>query len=109
MGQSLVVNSESFESSIDSFSKDVVKISETLDKIKNLMKDIDGQNSTWESKVGVKLREKYQTVEDGFEGINEEFKKFEAFLRNVLQDYKTEVEKENKSINDNSSDLNINE
>ena len=67
------------------------------------------QNDTWKSKVGVRVHEEYKMIEDQFESINTELKNYETFLKQTLEDYKKEEEKQEKSINDNSDDLNVNE
>ena len=109
MEQSIVINSEGFSNSINSFEIDVKKVEEKLNNITNIMKEIDGQNETWKSKVGTKVHEKYTEIEKKFEEINKELNNYQTFLKTTLEDYKREENKLEKSIEDNSANLDVNE
>ncbi len=109
MSHSLIVNSESFNSSISSFKDTTLKIKEILDSITELMKEIDGDNETWKSKTAVSVHEKYKETELRFKDINETFEKYNKFLITTLEDYQKEEKKQEVSIDSQSDNLDVNE
>lgn len=109
MESNLKVKSESFEDKLNQFKEKRTKIEDTLNEVCTIMKEIDGENDTWKGKTAKRVHDSYQTTELRFQDINAKLKSLETFLNQTLNSYKQEEEKEEKSINENISNLNINE
>lgn len=109
MSHSLIVNSESFNSSVSKFKDTTLKVKEILENITQLMKEIDGENETWKSKTAVCVHEKYSETESRFKDINETFEKYNNFLMTTLEDYQKEEKKQVVSIESQSDNLDVNE
>lgn len=109
MDSNIMINSESFQDQINKFDAKTGEIEEILNTMSRTMKEIDGNNDTWKSKVGQKIHEEFVDVEKNFEKINAEFSVYSLFLKDVLEDYKMEEEKQEKSIEDGSNYLDVNE
>lgn len=109
MSHSLIVNSESFNSSISKFKDTTLKVKEILESITQLMKEIDGENETWKSKTAVSVHEKYSETESRFKDINETFERYNKFLTTTLEDYQKEEKKQVVSIESQSDNLDVNE
>ncbi len=109
MNSNIMINSESFQEQIEKFDAKTKEIQEVLETMSRTMKEIDGTNETWKSKVGERVHNDFVDVEKNFEKINAEFSVYSLFLKDVLEDYKMEEEKEEKSIEDGKNYLDINE
>ena len=107
--KSIIVDKVSFEDSIDKFEKTVNEINDILDKMKKSMTEINGNNDTWKSKVGVAVHERYSESEKKFENINSELNKYTVFLKQTLNSYKEAEEIQEKSIEEQQKNLDVNE
>ena len=104
----LKINSDEFSKSIDLFQKKIKIVSDKLDNISNLMKEIDGKNETWYSPTSKAVSEEFLDIETNFEKINTKLLAYDTFLQDTLEEYKNEEIKYEKAIKDNIEDLNIN-
>lgn len=109
MIENIKINSEGFASTLNSFEKNTIKVQELLKEISNTMRDIDGTNETWKSRTALAVNEGFKESEQNFETINEQLKKYVDFLKTTLENYKTEEEKLNNSIDSESNNLDVNE
>ena len=109
MNSNVMINSNAFEEYINKFDSKLNEIEDTLRALSNDMKEIDGENDTWNSKTGKLVHERFSNVEKNFDSINTELSIYSLFLRDVYEDYKDEEENEIKKLNDNDSYLNVNE
>ena len=108
MERNIKIIAESFESELQEFKAKEEKIEETLNMIKNLMQEIDGENETWKGKTALKVSESYHRTEERFDDINAKLKSFETYLNQTLKSYKEEEQKQEKSIEENMNNLYIN-
>ena len=109
MNSNIMINSEAFEDYITKFDAKIGEIEDTLYELSNTMKVIDGNNEIWKSKTAVAVHDKFKEVESNFEGIKNELGIYSLFLKDVLQDYKDEEEREETRIDNNDSYLDVNE
>ena len=109
MTKSILINSEAFQQNISDFEMHVNKVSEYLQKIDNQMKKIDGTNELWKSKVAVRIHDDHMDLQKKFDDVNEELSSYVTFLKKTLTDYKTQEENIDKAIDNNSSNLDVNE
>ena len=109
MNSNVMINSEAFENYITKFDAKLIEIKTTLTNLSNTMKEIDGNNDTWKSKTAVAVHESFSEIESHFEEVDEELNVFSLFLKDVLEDYKNEEEREEKRIDTNDSYLDVNE
>ena len=109
MTKSILINSEAFQQNISDFEMHVNKVSEYLQKIDNQMNKIDGTNELWKSKVAVRIHDDHMDLQKKFDDVNEELSSYVTFLKKTLTDYKTQEENIDKAIDNNSSNLDVNE
>lgn len=107
--RNVMVNSSSFEEKIVLFEKKVKEIDNILDSMSKTMFDITGDNENWKSKVGLEVHRRYMENENKYDSIKEELDNYVNFLKETLKSYKDEEAKEDKSIDDQSSYLDVNE
>ena len=105
----IILNKEVFANSIEEYKKKVKKVEETLHNISNIMKEIDGENSTWKSEAGVAIHQRFSNVEKKFDQINAELTVYEVFLTETLDSYTKEEDKQEKVVEQNVSYLDVNE
>ena len=104
----ILVSSEAFQNSITKFDEKIKKVSEILDNLSNTMKEIDGKNETWRSDTSKSIHEEFSNIESNFEKINAELTVYSIFLKETLEEYNTEENKQEKAIEDYKEDLDIN-
>ena len=109
MTKSIIINSESFQDNITEFETSVKNVADYLEKINNQMDKIDGTNELWKSKVALEMHNDHIELKKKFEKVNTELSGYVTFLKNTLQKYKDEETSINNKIENNSSDLDVNE
>lgn len=109
MAHSIIINSDAFCDSINSFGENVKQVNESLNRISNVMKEIDGNNETWKSKTALEVHEKFTETENNFESISVELSNFEKFLKDTLESYKNEEQKLEKSLDNQYSNFDVHE
>ena len=103
------MNSNSFKDNLSLFEQKVKSINETLENMKKNMAIINGDNDTWKSKVGLEVYRRYKEQEKSFEDITKKLDNYVVFLKKTLDSYKEEEEKQKKSIEEQTSYLDVNE
>ena len=109
MAHSIIVDSDSFSSNINSFEETVKNVEALLKRMSEIMKEVDGENETWKSKSAQLVHEDFSQIEGGFEEINTKLTGYVTFLKDTLENYEKEENKLEKSIEDNSLNLDVNE
>ena len=109
MNKNILINSEAFQQNISDFEMHVNKVTEYLQKIDNQMKQIDGNNELWKSRVAVCIHDDHMDLQKKFDDINKELSSYVTFLKNTLANYKTQESNIDKAIENNSSNLDVNE
>ncbi len=104
---SIMVETNSFESSIDSLRKNAKKLDELFKKMEKIMKDVDGENSIWKGKTATIVRDKYKETESKYTEITDEFNDINQFLQTTLDAINKEHENENKILDENSDSLDV--
>ena len=104
----ILVSSEAFQESITKFDEKIKKVSDLLSNISNTMSEIDGVNETWRSDTSKSIHEEFSIIESNFEKINAELTVYSIFLKETLEEYNNEENKQEKAIEDYEEDLNIN-
>ena len=102
------INSDELSKSIELFQKDIKTVSDKLNNLSNLMKELGINNDTWNSKTSKAVYEEFANIETNFEKINAELSAYDIFLQKTLEEYKNEEMKEEKSIEESSENLDIN-
>lgn len=104
----ILVNSEAFQDSIAKFDERIKKVSELLSNLSNTMQEIDGNNENWRSATAKSIHEEFSEIESNFEQINAELTVYSIFLKETLEDYNEEETKQEKAIEDNAENIDIN-
>jgi uncharacterized protein YukE len=105
---SIMVETNSFENSISKFREHAKKLDELFKKMETIMKDVDGENSIWKGKTATIVRDKYRETESKYSDITDEFNDINEFLQTTLDAVNKEHENENKILDENSDNLDIN-
>ena len=106
--RNIMISSDKFSESINEYEEKINKVADILDDISNIMKEIDGKNDTWRSKTSAAVHEEFVDIETNFEKINEELNSYNDFLKNTFDEYSSEENKQEKAIEENVEDLDIN-
>ena len=109
MNRKIIINQSVFSEVINKFEEKVNKVTECLERLNDNIGSVDGTNELWKSDTAVAMHEDYIEMSNRFNKINVELNTYVIFLKEVLAKYEQEVQNENIKINDNSSNLNINE
>jgi len=109
MEKIIKIKSEQFSSNIQKFENKANDIADCLEKISTQMMNIDGTNNTWKSKNAELIYDDYKNLEKQFEKINVELCSYVVFLKDTLSEYEKLESQTDKKIDDNSSNLDINE
>lgn len=94
----------SFSIGVNLFDKKVKEIKETFQSINRLLKELEDEN-TWDSDTSREIVENSKEVNQSFINAEDEFKSFIDYLLKVLEDYKNEDDKTNKTIDNNVKNL----
>ncbi len=105
---SIMVETNSFESSIQDLRSHAKKLNELFEKMKKIMQEVDGENSVWKGKTATLVRDKYKETESKYVEITDEFNDINDFLQTTLDAINKEHETENKILDENSDSLDIN-
>lgn len=105
--RSIVVNSDRLEDSITKFNDKIIKIDETLEKIEKLITKVNNDD-LWKSSTSEEVYDSFLELKKTFPKINAELNVYSEFLKEILKDYKEEEEKQEKVIEENTTNLDIN-
>ena len=106
--RNMIIDSDAFLEDFGEFDKKIGKVEETLYQIDNLMKQIDGENELWKCENAVLVSDSYSKLAETFKKINAELNVYSIFLKETQEEYVTEENKQEKSIEKYSEELSIN-
>lgn len=105
--RNIIINSSNFLNSKIAFDKKIGNVEDIFNNLSSCMKKIEGNNDIWRSDTSVAVYEKYLELEKKFKEINIELNTYSIFLKETLENYKEEDLKENKTIEQESSSLDM--
>ncbi len=102
------VDSDKFTKSIDLYKEKIKIVSDKLSSISNIMSEIDGKSDTWKSQTSSAVAEEFNDIKSNFDKINAELSAYDIFLEETLEEYQNEESKQEKTIEENNENLEIN-
>ncbi len=103
------LDKDSYIDIVNLFEKKTEEIKNTLFYMTKTMEEIDGRNDNWKSKVGVAVHNGFTENEKKFKSIGEKLDEYVDFLKETLGNYNEEEGKEEKSMDEQHSYLDVNE
>lgn len=109
MRKIIITDSNAFESEIMEFENELTKIKDIFDsERKNTDKIKDDDNKIWSSETQRTIYDKKREFQENFSPIEEAIETYIKFLKKTLEDYRRFEETTNKSMEQQSNNLDVN-
>ena len=105
----IVIKEDEFRSIINDLDKEITNLENTYNDIKVRGQKLDGTSDMWKSETQKVVYDYYKSVSDKFPNNIERFKSLSDYLKTTLNNYIEGEKSINKDVDNNASELNINE
>lgn len=104
----LVFDEAKLKELIDKLDKEILNIESYYKAVDEKMSNLDGKHEIWKSDTQQTVYDYYEEIKKDFPDSIQNIKNYSEFLKKTLENYSNSIKTNDKDVDDNGDNLNIN-